>query len=330
MTNYRVILRGIRQGVDRFEFCRKFGEAYGITPEKAEETIKRKQGALYTCPDPASAEKARAFLESLGGNVEIVNLSAPLPQTSQDPPSGGYPATHTPDPAPQPFPPPPGITSQGPPAQSFGNVSANDGRAQNFVPPTTQGAAILGSACNPASQELEKKYKAARAVALSFIAVTVLITVHTVYKEVSNPYNRYTGALSIGGFMVMMLGIFMCPAIIIYTEMMFKAERIARYALKSARARSGAGITAETVYPHAAMAIMKRTIFANAWAFIIVLDGLMLYAATYSILFPLLLSSLAIICMAMIIRRQSIMKDYQVAVRRAMRQSDRMKKKEKI
>jgi ssDNA-binding Zn-finger/Zn-ribbon topoisomerase 1 len=116
MAKYRVVLKGLKDKSEagRQAFLDRFGKAYNMTPEKAQERIKKSGGALYHFADEAGAEKARKFLESIGA-VAVVEA---------DEPAAAKPSAPPPIQAPPPIEGPPSIDDSGRGQAAFGGVRA--------------------------------------------------------------------------------------------------------------------------------------------------------------------------------------------------------------
>ncbi|HUT54937.1 MAG TPA: DUF4190 domain-containing protein [bacterium] len=73
MSKYKVVLKGLAEqtAAGKQAFLTKFGAAYKMTPEQAQDRIRRTAGVLYHFPNEDGAEKARLFLASIGGVAEV-------------------------------------------------------------------------------------------------------------------------------------------------------------------------------------------------------------------------------------------------------------------
>jgi len=73
MPKYRVVLKGIKDDTKEGKkaFIKRLAKTRKITPESAQEKIKRSKGALYSSDDIGKAEKAKVFIERIGGIAEI-------------------------------------------------------------------------------------------------------------------------------------------------------------------------------------------------------------------------------------------------------------------
>jgi len=82
MSRFTVVLKGVVNNTPegKTEFLNAFAKAYKLTPEKARSFINEKKGRLYTFADKPSADKAKSFLESLGGQAEILDSYVHGPQ----------------------------------------------------------------------------------------------------------------------------------------------------------------------------------------------------------------------------------------------------------
>jgi len=112
MDKFRVILKGFKDDSPdgQVQFYEKFAKSYKTTPENARDLISQKQGVLYVCDDVSSAERGKAFLESIGGVAQVrAEAAAPPPiqdpssvSSSEHPPSPSHPSpsagTHRPCP----------------------------------------------------------------------------------------------------------------------------------------------------------------------------------------------------------------------------------------
>jgi len=75
---YRVLLRGLKDQSEsgRRLFLQRFGEAYKMSPEQAAQWLRTRKGVVYAVKTPEAAEKARRYIESLGGVVEVEKAGA--------------------------------------------------------------------------------------------------------------------------------------------------------------------------------------------------------------------------------------------------------------
>lgn len=82
METYFVILKDLSENSEEGwrDFLSRFSSAYNMTPDQARSWIRRSHGALYRVDSMDEAERNRAFLEGLGGVVEISqNQPGPIP-----------------------------------------------------------------------------------------------------------------------------------------------------------------------------------------------------------------------------------------------------------
>ncbi|MFH0925297.1 MAG: RDD family protein [bacterium] len=89
MVNYYVVLKGLvdNTNIGKLNFIEKFAAAYKLDLDKAKLFLKNKKGIIYTCEDKSTAEKGKAFLEKIGGVVEIItkNDESVSPKTKNKP-----------------------------------------------------------------------------------------------------------------------------------------------------------------------------------------------------------------------------------------------------
>jgi hypothetical protein len=104
MAQYRVVLTGFQDSsMDGMaHFYTKFGQAYNKTPKEARTWLEQAKNVLYRFDDLEPAEKARVYIESLGGLARVEEAPPePIfsPLAPQDPPEPA-PAPAEPTPVP--------------------------------------------------------------------------------------------------------------------------------------------------------------------------------------------------------------------------------------
>ena len=73
MPKYKVVLKGVADSTEAGTraFLERFGGSYNMSPDEARDWISRAERIIYRFDDLESAERARTWLETIGGVAEV-------------------------------------------------------------------------------------------------------------------------------------------------------------------------------------------------------------------------------------------------------------------